>query len=118
MRLCPVAGVGGMGGPGALDSRLMRPKQGGWCPHDTACSPALGLLTLCRTLVAVYKIGILESSCGWSLREAVDIRTKSCLFVQLLFIFGICSTLYISTPAPHHCVSKPAGTMEPALSSF
>lgn len=85
-----------MAGPGALGSRLLRPKLGRWCLRNTVLPvlfPALGLLTRCRILVVVYKIGVLESSCGWSFHEAVDIHTKRCLYVQLIFIFVICSTL-------------------------
>ena len=38
--------------------------------------------------------------------------------MQLLLTFIICFTLFISTPALHHHMSKSVGTMEPALSSF
>lgn len=98
-----------MAGRGGLGNRLMLPRWGGWWP--------LGLFTLSWTPVALYKLGISRVHAS---RAYIRLLTsaQSCLFTQLTLIFVICFTLCISTPAPHHCMSKPAGTVEPALSSF
>jgi len=119
-QLCPLAGVGGQGRARSIRRQTDAPRVGRLVSSEPEAvySPVLGLLTLSDSCSAVQNARSVEGFCSLELTLAVDMLTESGLFVQLILIFVICSTLLISTPPLHRCMSKPSGTVEPALSAF